>query len=254
MPSSNSSPPLLIITGASRGIGAATAHRAAAAGYAVAVNYHRSAESAQQVVDSIRASGGQAVAIQGDISQPDDISRIFELAEQQFGPVRALVNNAAILEQQMRLDEMTLDRMERIFRTNVFGTMLCCQAAIRRMSTRHGGTGGVIINLSSAAARIGSPGEYIDYAASKGAIDTLTIGLAKEVASEGIRVNAVRPGIIDTEIHASGGDPDRVSRRGHTLPLQRAGTADEVAAAIVWLLSDAASYCTGTTLDVTGGR
>ncbi len=245
---------VLLITGASRGIGAATARLAASRGYAVAVNYRANRQAADRVVVDIEQDGGTAVALGADVTREEEIVRLFEAVERELGPVTALVNNAGIVDQQMRVEEMTLERLERMFATNVFGAILCAREAVRRMSTRHGGRGGAIVNVSSAAARLGSPGEYVDYAASKGAIDTFTIGLAKEVAAEGIRVNGVRPGIIDTEIHAAGGEPGRIERIAPTLPLQRAGTVDEVAAAILWLLSDEASYITGTLLDIAGGR
>ncbi|REK12553.1 MAG: short chain dehydrogenase [Planctomycetota bacterium] len=245
---------VLLITGASRGIGAATARLAASRGYAVAVKYRANRQAADRVVVDIEQDGGTAVALGADVTREEEIVRLFEAVERELGPVTALVNNAGIVDQQMRVEEMTLERLERMFATNVFGAILCAREAVRRMSTRHGGRGGAIVNVSSAAARLGSPGEYVDYAASKGAIDTFTIGLAKEVAAEGIRVNGVRPGIIDTESHAAGGEPGRIERIAPTLPLQRAGTVDEVAAAILWLLSDEASYITGTLLDIAGGR
>lgn len=245
---------VLLMTGASRGIGAATAVLAAQAGYAVAVNYHRNAEAAARVVAQIEAHGGQAVALQADVSQETEILRLFDEVAAQLGPVAALVNNAGILEKQARVDEMSAGRLARVWQTNVAGPFLCCREAVRRMSTRHGGAGGSIVNVSSRAAQLGAPGEYVDYAMSKGALDTLTVGLSKEVAAEGIRVNGVRPGIIETEIHALGGEPGRAARLGPGLPLGRAGTAEEVAQAILWLLSDAASYVTGSFIDVGGGR
>ncbi len=245
---------VVVITGGSRGIGAATALLAAARGYAVGINYRHNREAADALLVQIKQAGGRAIALAGDVAVEADVVHLFDAVQEAFGPVTALVNNAGILEKQMRLDEMDAARMSRVFGTNVTGSFLCAREAVRRMSTRHGGAGGAIVNLSSAAARLGSPGEYVDYAASKGAIDTLTIGLAKEVATEGIRVNAVRPGIIYTEMHASGGEPGRVDRLKTTVPMQRGGSAEEVAQAILWLLSDEASYSTGTFIDVTGGR
>jgi NAD(P)-dependent dehydrogenase (short-subunit alcohol dehydrogenase family) len=245
---------VLLITGASRGIGAATAKLAAARGYAVAVNYRRDAAAAQQVVADIEQTGGRAVALAADVADEAQVRQLFEQTEAQLGPLDALVNNAGILETQSRLDEMDVARWRRVLETNVIGSLLCAREAVRRLSTRHGGRGGAIVNVSSMAAQLGSPNEYVDYAASKGAVDSLTIGLAKEVAGEGIRVNAVRPGIIDTDIHASGGEPGRVARIGPSLPMQRGGTAEEVAEAILWLLSDAASYTTGSFIGVSGGR
>jgi NAD(P)-dependent dehydrogenase (short-subunit alcohol dehydrogenase family) len=245
---------VMIITGGSRGIGAVTAQIAAARGYAVCIAYRSNKEAAQAVTDAILLAGGKAIAVAADVSQEGDVLNLFQTADRELGRVDALVNNAGILEKQMRIADMDAARINRIFATNVTGSMLCAREAVRRMSTKHGGSGGAIVNLSSAAARIGSPGEYIDYAASKGAIDTFTLGLAKEVADEGIRVNAVRPGIIDTEMHASGGEPGRLERLKSTIPMQRGGQADEVAQAILWLLSDEASYTTGCLLDVTGGR
>ena len=244
----------LIVTGASRGIGAATARLAAQRGYRVCVNFRDNERAAQQVVDSIRATGGEAVSVQADVGVEADVLRLFDACEVSFGALRALVNNAGILEAQMRLESMTAERMQRIFNTNVIGTMLCAREAARRMSTRHGGQGGAIVNISSGAARLGAPGEYVDYAASKGAVDTLTVGLSKELAGDGIRVNAVRPGYIYTQMHASGGEPGRVDRLKDQIPLRRGGTADEVAMAVLWLLSEEASYTTGSFLDVTGGK
>lgn len=245
---------IILITGASRGIGAATALLAAQNGYAVIVNYHANHQAADEVVTAIERDGGQAFAVQADVSSEHDVLRMFETIDARFGRLDALVNNAGILETQMRLEHMTFDRLQRVFTANIIGSFLCAREAVRRMSTVHGGRGGAIVNLSSAAARLGSPGEYVDYAASKGAIDSMTIGLAKEVAAEGVRVNAVRPGIIYTDIHANGGEPGRVDRMRSTVPMQRGGEPSEVAQAIVWLLSDEASYITGSILDVTGGR
>jgi NAD(P)-dependent dehydrogenase (short-subunit alcohol dehydrogenase family) len=243
-----------VITGASRGIGAATAELAALKGYSVVVNYRSNIETANEIVARIVEHGGKAIAIQADIADENQISKLFKKTIEHFGQIDALVNNAGILEQQTRLDSINSDRLKRVLETNVMGSFLCCKAAVKLMSTKYGGHGGAIVNVSSMAARLGSPNEYIDYACSKGAIDTLTIGLAKEVAAEGIRVNAVRPGIIDTEMHASGGEANRVQRLAPGLPMQRGGTAAEVAAAIIWLLSDEASYTTGSFIDVSGGR
>jgi NAD(P)-dependent dehydrogenase (short-subunit alcohol dehydrogenase family) len=245
---------VLLITGGSRGIGAATALEAARCGYVVALNYRRNAAAAEQVVAAIRRLGAQAQAWAADVSQESEVVRLFKQVDQAFGPVTALVNNAGILETQMRLESLDAARIQRILATNVTGTLLCCREAARRMSTRHGGSGGAIVNVSSAAARTGSPGEYVDYAASKGAVDTLTIGLAHELASEGIRVNAVRPGFIYTDMHADGGEPERVDRVKAFVPMQRGGQPEEVARAILWLLSDEASYTTGGFIDVAGGR
>ena len=245
---------VLLVTGGSRGIGAATARRAAQAGWAVAVNYADNALAADEVVRAIRAAGGRALAVQGDVADEAQVLRMFETVDAKLGRLTGLVNNAGVVDVTARLDEMSVARWRRMFDINVIGSMLCAREAVRRMSTRHGGSGGAIVNLSSAASRLGSPGQYLDYAAAKGAIDAFTIGLAKEVAIEGIRVNAVRPGLIETEIHASGGLPDRVRDLSPQVPMQRGGTADEVAQAIVWLLSDAASYTTMSLLDVSGGR
>ena len=245
---------VMVVTGGSRGIGAATAIMAAEQGYAVCVNYVRNRQAAITVVEKIEQSGGRAIAVAGDVASEADIISLFEQVDNTLGPLSALVNNAGILATQQRLEAMDAARLNRILATNVTGSFICAREAIRRMSTRHGGGGGGIVNLSSAAARLGAAGEYVDYAASKGAIDTFTIGLAREVASEGIRVNAVRPGIIYTDIHASGGVPDRVERLKDMVPMRRGGQASEVAAAILWLLSDHSSYVTGAIIDVTGGR
>ncbi|PNY80983.1 SDR family oxidoreductase [Deinococcus koreensis] len=246
--------PTLLITGAGRGIGAAVATLAAARGWAVGVNYRQDGAAAAGVVGRIEAAGGRALAVQADVSVPEDVERLFGEVTAAFGPVRGLVNNAGILERQARVDELDADRLARILNTNVVGAFLCAGAAVRRMSTRFGGVGGVIVNVSSRAAVLGSAGEYVDYAASKAALDTLTVGLAREVAAEGIRVCGVRPGLIETDIHASGGEPGRVARLSGGVPLGRGGAPQEVAHAVLWLLSQEASYVTGTTLDVSGGR
>ena len=245
---------VLLITGGSRGIGAATARLAAQRGWAVAVNYASQAAAADEVVGAIRAAGGTAMAVQGDVGDEAQVLAMFRQVDAELGPLAGLVNNAGVVDMQARVDEMSVGRLERMLRVNVIGSIVCAREAVKRMSTKHGGKGGAIVNLSSAAARLGSPGQYVDYAASKGAIDSFTIGLAKEVADEGIRVNAVRPGLIETEIHASGGLPDRAKQLASTVPMKRTGSAEEVAHAIVWLLSDEASYSTMTTIDVTGGR
>ena len=245
---------VILITGASRGIGAATARLAAQRGYAVAVNYRANRQAAEEVVAAIEDGGGRALAIQADVASEPEIERMFRTVDGTFGRLDALVNNAGTLETQQRLDRMTADRLRRIFAANVIGSFICAREAIKRMSTAHGGGGGAIVNVSSVAARLGAPGEYIDYAASKGAIDTMTIGLAKEVAAEGVRVNGVRPGVIHTDIHASGGEPGRVERVRGAIPMQRGGEPAEIAHAILWLLSDEASYTTGSILDVAGGR
>ncbi|MFP5325357.1 MAG: SDR family oxidoreductase [Gammaproteobacteria bacterium] len=245
---------VLLVTGGSRGIGAATARLAAAQGWAVAVNYTANSLAADEVVRSIRSAGGNAITVQADVADEAQVLRMFEKVDAKLGRLTGLVNNAGVVDVTARLDEMDMARWRRMFDINVMGSLLCAREAVRRMATRHGGDGGAIVNVSSAAARLGAPGQYVDYAAAKGAIDAFTIGLAKEVAADGIRVNAVRPGLIETEIHASGGLPNRVNDLKHQVPMQRGGTADEVAQAIVWLLSDAASYTTMSLLEVSGGR
>jgi NAD(P)-dependent dehydrogenase (short-subunit alcohol dehydrogenase family) len=244
----------LLITGGSRGIGAAAAVRAAQQGWDVAINYTRDAAAAERVAAQVRAAGRRALVIQADVSDEAQVLAMYTAVDKEFGRLGGLVNNAGVVDMPARVDEMSLQRLMRMFAINLTGSFLCAREAVKRMSTKHGGKGGVIVNLSSAAARLGSPGQYVDYAAAKAGIDTFTLGLAREVATEGIRVNAVRPGIIDTDIHASGGLPDRAKQVAPVVPMQRAGTADEVAQAIVWLLSDASSYTTGAVLDVTGGR
>ena len=245
---------VLLITGGSRGIGAATALLAARQGYAVAVNYTTNSLAADEVVRQIRADGGQAITVQADVAREADVLAMFEKVDAKFGRLTALVNNAGVVDQTSRVDAMSTSRLQRMFEVNVFGSFMCAREAVKRMSTRYGGGGGCIVNVSSAAARLGAPGQYVDYAAAKGAIDTFTVGLAKEVALEGIRVNAVRPGIIETDIHASGGLPNRARDLAPQVPMQRAGTALEVAEAIAWLLSDHSSYTTGALLDISGGR
>ena len=245
---------ILIVTGGSRGIGAETARLAASRGFAVCVNYRANERAAATVVRDIVDAGGAGFALQGDVASERDVVRLFETVDARYGKLTALVNNAGILEQQARVEQIDAARIDRIFATNVRGSFLCAREAVTRMSTRHGGAGGAIVNVSSRAAQLGAPGEYVDYAASKAAVDTLTIGLAREVAGEGIRVNAVRAGIIRTGIHADGGEPGRVDRLAPQLPMKRGGEAIEVARAILWLLSDEASYSTGTFIDVAGGR
>lgn len=245
---------VVLVTGGSRGIGAATAVLAAERGYAVGVNYRLDADAAASIVQRITEAGGRAVALRADVSDEADVVAMFARLDETLGPVTALVNNAGILETQMRVDAMDAARIGRILATNVTGTLLCCREAVRRMSTRHGGLGGAIVNVSSVAAKTGSPGEYVDYAASKGAMDSLTVGTAQEVAQEGIRVNAVRPGFIYTGMHADGGEPGRVERVKAFVPMRRGGQPEEVAEAILWLLSTQAAYSTGTFIDVAGGR
>jgi len=245
---------VVLVTGAGRGIGAATARLAAERGYTVCVNYRQNRAAAEAVVRDIEAGGGRAAAVQADVSVEAEAVRLFETSDRVLGPLGALVNNAGILETQTRLETIDIGRLERVFATNVFGAFICAREAVRRLSTKHGGGGGAIVNVSSAAARLGSPGEYVDYAASKGALDTMTIGLAQEVAGEGIRVNAVRAGLIYTDMHASGGEPARVDRVKQFVPLKRGGTPREVAAAILWLLSEESSFTTGSFIEVAGGR
>lgn len=246
--------PVVLITGGSRGIGAATALAAARRGFAVAVNYNTNALAANNVVQAIQGEGGRAIAVQADVANEAEVAAMFGQVDAQLGTLSALVNNAGVVDLAARVDEMDMQRLRRMFDTNVLGSFYCARQAIRRMSTRHGGTGGAIVNVSSVAARLGGAAQYVDYAASKGAIDTFTVGLARELATESIRVNAVRPGIIETDIHASGGQPDRSRTMAPSVPMQRAGSANEVAQAIVWLLGDEASYSTGSVIDVAGGR
>lgn len=245
---------VLVVTGSSRGIGAATVRLAAESGYAVCINYVRDEASAAALAAEVSRNGGRAVAVRADVARDKEVEHLFEQVDATLGPVTALVNNAGILEGQTRVEHMDAGRLERVFAANVYGSFLCARQAIRRMSSRQGGAGGAIVNVSSIASRLGAPDEYVDYAAAKGAIDTFTVGLAKEVAADGIRVNAVRPGVIHTDIHASGGEPGRVDRVKNSVPMQRGGYPEEVARAILWLLSDDASYSTGSFLDVSGGR
>lgn len=245
---------VVLVTGGSRGIGAATARLAAQRGWSVAVNYTSNEAAAQQVVQAVREAGRRAIAVQADVADEAQVVRMFEEVDAKLGRITDLVNNAGVVDVAARVDEMSGARLQRMFGINVIGTILCAREAVRRMSTRHGGQGGAIVNVSSAAARLGSPSQYVDYASAKGAVDAFTLGLAKEVAAEGIRVNAVRPGLIETDIHASGGIPDRVKQLAHQVPMQRGGSAEEVANAIVWLLSDEASYTTMSLLEVSGGR
>jgi NAD(P)-dependent dehydrogenase (short-subunit alcohol dehydrogenase family) len=245
---------VVLVTGGSRGIGAATARLAAQRGWSVAVNYTSNEAAAQQVVQAVREGGRRAIAVQADVADEAQVVRMFEEVDAKLGRLTDLVNNAGVVDMAARVDEMSGARLQRMFGINVIGTILCAREAVRRMSTRHGGSGGAIVNVSSAASRLGSPSQYVDYASAKGAVDAFTLGLAKEVAAEGIRVNAVRPGLIETDIHASGGIPDRVKQLAHQVPMQRGGSAEEVANAIVWLLSEEASYTTMSLLEVSGGR
>jgi len=245
---------VLLVTGGSRGIGAATCRLAARQGWAVAVNYTANSLAADEVVREIRAAGGRAMAVQADVADEAQVLRMFEQVDAKFGRLSGLVNNAGVVDVSARVEDMSVARWRRMFDINVIGSLICAREAVRRMSTRHGGSGGSIVNVSSAAARLGAPGQYVDYAAAKGAIDAFTIGLAKEVAGEGIRVNAVRPGLIETEIHASGGLPHRVRDLQHLVPMQRGGRAEEVAEAIVWLLGEGASYTTMSLIEISGGR
>ncbi|MBE7374703.1 SDR family oxidoreductase [Pseudomonas lopnurensis] len=245
---------VMLITGASRGIGAATARLAASQGYALCLNYRQREDAALQLLEEIRMLGAPAIAVKADVAEEQQVLELFATVDREFGRLDVLVNNAGMLERQMRLEEMDAARWTRVLGANVIGSFLCAREAIKRMSTRHGGQGGAIVNLSSVAARLGAPGEYIDYAAAKGAIDSMTLGLAKELGGEGIRVNAVRPGVVHTEIHASGGEPDRVERVKTSVPMGRGGQAEEIAEAILWLASEQASYTSGALLDVSGGR
>jgi NAD(P)-dependent dehydrogenase (short-subunit alcohol dehydrogenase family) len=245
---------VVLVTGGSRGIGAACALLAAKHGYKVCVNYANNENAALGVVSEIEKIGGHAIAVKGDVANEADILRLFAETKSRLGPLTSLINNAGILDKEGRLDTFSSERIARIIAVNVTGSIICAREAVKAMSTKHGGNGGSIVNISSVAAILGGPGVYVDYAATKGAIDTFTIGLAREVATEGIRVNGVRPGIIDTDIHASGGSPDRVEELKHIIPMQRGGSAMEVAETVLWLMSDAASYVTGTTVDVSGGR
>lgn len=245
---------VMIVTGGSRGIGAATARIAGERGYAVCVNYRQDADAAAAVVADIEKAGGRAIAVAGDMSSEKDVLNLFETTDAELGTLKVLVNNAGIVDVQSRVEDLTLERLQRMFAINITGAFLCAREAVRRMSTGRGGSGGAIVNVSSAAARLGGPGEYVDYAASKGAMDTMTIGLAKEVAADGIRVNAVRPGLIYTDIHASGGEPGRVDRLKDGVPMKRGGSAEEVARVILWLASEEASYTTGSLVECSGGR
>ena len=245
---------VMIVTGGGRGIGAATARLAAVRGYAVCVNFLRDRDAAEAVVQDIRNDGGRAIAVAGDVASEPEVVRLFQETDRSLGRLSALVNNAGIVGRQSRVENMDAARLQRVFATNVIGPFLCTREAIKRMSTKRGGKGGAIVNISSGASRLGSPGEYVDYAASKGALDTMTIGLAKELAEDGIRVNAVRPGFVRTGIHAAGGEPDRIERLRDSIPMKRGGEPEEIARAVLWLLSDEASYSTGAILDATGGR
>jgi NAD(P)-dependent dehydrogenase (short-subunit alcohol dehydrogenase family) len=245
---------VMIVTGGGRGIGAATARLAAERGYAVCIGYLKDDKAAGAVARDIVRGGGKAIAVAGDVAVEADVLRLFETSDRELGPLTALVNNAGIVATRARLDAVSADRMQRLFATNILGSFLCAREAVKRMSTRHGGKGGAIVNVSSGAARLGSPGEWVDYAATKGAIDTMTIGLSKELAEEGIRVNCVRPGFVHTEMHAGAGEPDRIERLRDSIPMKRGGEPEEVARAVLWLLSEEASYSTGALLDVTGGR
>ena len=247
-------PGVMIVTGGGRGIGAATARLAAERGYTVCVNYLRDKQKAESLSSVINANGGRAIAVQADVASEADVVRLFETTDAKLGRVTALVNNAGIVGLQSRVENMDASRLQRMFATNVIGPFLCTREAIKRMSTKRGGKGGAIVNISSGASRLGSPGEYVDYAASKGAVDTMTIGLAKELAEDGIRVNAVRPGFVHTDIHAAGGEPNRIERLREGIPMKRGGEPEEIARAILWLLSDEASFSTGAILDATGGR
>ncbi len=245
---------VIVITGGSRGIGAATGRLAAQRGYAVCINYVHNAQAAESVVDEIKRAGGTAIAVAADVSLEDDVVRLFKTVDESLGTLTALVNNVGVVERQTRVENMDAARLSRVFAVNVTGSFLCAREAVRRMSTKYGGAGGAIVNVSSVAARLGSPDEYVDYAAAKAAIDTFTVGLAQEVATEGIRVNAVRPGVVYTAFHAGGGEPNRVERVKQYVPMKRGGQTEEVACAILWLLSEEASYSTGAILDVSGGR